>query len=91
MEFEWNENKRLSNVGKHGYDFLDSWKLFEGAHIRSIARQGGDGEERFLVTGFIDDGYAMIVYTMRNGVCRVISLRKARANEQRRHQALYGE
>ncbi len=29
MEFEWNENKRLTNIRKHGIDFLDVEIIFE--------------------------------------------------------------
>ena len=91
MELEWDEKKRTSNVEKHGFDFLDTWKMLEGDHIKEVAKQGEGGEERFLATGLIDGIYATVVYTMRNGVIRVISLRKARENEQRKHQALHSE
>jgi uncharacterized DUF497 family protein len=91
MEFEWDENKRMSNIEKHGFDFRESWKLFDGDHIKGVAKQGKCGEERFLATGLIDEVYATIICTMRNGIYRVISLRKARPNEQRKHQALHGE
>jgi uncharacterized DUF497 family protein len=29
-EFEWDENKRLSNIRKHGIDFVDIPVVFEG-------------------------------------------------------------
>lgn len=90
MEFEGDEKKRMSNIEKHGFDFLDTWKLLEDDHIKAVAKQGKDGEGRFLATGLIDGIYATVIGTMRNGVIRVISLRKARKNEQRKHQALYG-
>lgn len=90
MEFEWDENKRKSNIEKHGFDFREAWKVFEGDYIRSMAKQGKGGEERFLVTGLVDDFYATVIITMRNDICRVISLRKASVNEQRRHQTLHG-
>lgn len=28
MEFEWDENKRQSNLNKHGVDFIDAAKIF---------------------------------------------------------------
>jgi hypothetical protein len=28
MEFEWDENKRQSNLSKHGIDFVDAAKIF---------------------------------------------------------------
>ncbi len=30
MEFEWDEAKRLSNLDKHGIDFLDIEEVFNG-------------------------------------------------------------
>ena len=27
--FEWDENKRLSNLGKHGIDFVDAVRIFD--------------------------------------------------------------
>jgi len=29
MEFEWDENKRQSNLSKHGIDFVDAAKIFD--------------------------------------------------------------
>lgn len=31
MQFTWDENKRQSNLGKHGFDFVDVSQVFEGA------------------------------------------------------------
>ena len=31
MKFEWDEKKRKSNINKHGFDFVDAEKVFEGA------------------------------------------------------------
>ena len=30
LEFEWDEEKRLSNIAKHGIDFLRVRELFDG-------------------------------------------------------------
>ncbi len=29
MRFTWDEAKRQANLGKHGYDFADAWRVFE--------------------------------------------------------------
>jgi uncharacterized DUF497 family protein len=90
MEFTWDEAKRLSNIEKHHLDFIDVWQVFDGDHIKGPAKPGKSGEERFLVTGLIDGLYVTGIFTMRDTVTRVISLRRARANERRAHQALHG-
>jgi uncharacterized DUF497 family protein len=30
MGFEWDEEKRLSNIAKHGFDFIRAARLFGG-------------------------------------------------------------
>ena len=30
MQYEWDEQKRLSNTHKHGIDFRDAVEIFEG-------------------------------------------------------------
>ncbi len=89
MDFEWDENKKRSNIVKHDFDFEDIWQLFAGDHLKSEAKAGLGGEQRFLATGFVRGRYATAIYTERNGATRIISLRKARKNEQQRHQTIY--
>lgn len=90
MEFEWDERKRLANIEKHGFDFIDVWELFAGDHLRAGAKPGPGGEQRFLATGVIQGIHATVIGTMRDGVTRIISLRRARTDERRQHQALFG-
>jgi uncharacterized DUF497 family protein len=33
MEFEWDEAKRITNIEKHGIDFLDASLLFESGYL----------------------------------------------------------
>ena len=33
MDFEWDEDKRLANLRKHGLDFVDAEALFDGRLI----------------------------------------------------------
>jgi uncharacterized DUF497 family protein len=30
MEFEWDDRKRLPNIGKHGIDFVSAARVFDG-------------------------------------------------------------
>ena len=49
MEFEWDESKRISNLRKHGIDFLDVAAVF-GRSIVTISDDRFDyGEERFVL------------------------------------------
>jgi len=44
IAFEWDENKRLSNLAKHGLDFVDAVVVFSDQHLIAAARTV-DGEE----------------------------------------------
>ena len=72
----WDESKRLSNLAKHGFDFLRAVDVLEGQHVVLSARQVGQ-EERFLAIGVIGGRYATVVYTMRGEDHRIISIRQA--------------
>ena len=90
MDFEWHEAKRLANIERHGFDFIDAAELFEGKHLMAPARTGAGGEQRWLATGIVQGLYATAIYTVRDGVIRIISLRRARDEERRQHQAVFG-
>lgn len=86
MDFEWDEEKRMSNIGKHGLDFRSAHQLFSGRHTRKRAHNVQSGEVRWLSVGIIKGIYAVAIYTMRGETIRMISLRRARDDERRHHQ-----
>jgi len=88
MKLEWDENKRLSNLEKHGLDFWDVWAVFEGAHV--AVPSAYDGEERFLAVGVLNGRFVTAVYTLRGDAVRVISFRRARNDEKRHYEAIHG-
>ena len=89
MRFEWDERKRLSNLEKHGLDFLDVAIVFEAPHVEvpSIFR---DEEQRFLAIGTFEGRYVTVVCNMRSEAIRVISFRRARHEERQKYQELHG-
>jgi uncharacterized protein len=88
MDFEWDEEKRLANIEKHGIDFVDAVSLFDDPHLVGSARTVG-GEERRLATGMIEDSYVTAVFTMRGPIIRIISMRRARDGERQKHQKVF--
>jgi hypothetical protein len=46
LEFEWDERKCLSNLAKHGIDFQDAARVFDGPALEIASNR--DGEERRL-------------------------------------------
>ena len=90
MQFEWDEGKRGRNIEKHGFDFIRAPELFMAEHVRKRAHDGEDGEERWMATEIIRDRCATVIYTMRGEMIRIISIRRAREDERRDHQAIFG-
>lgn len=87
--FEWDEPKRRINLEKHGLDFRDADLVFAGQHLVEDAAFVG-GEVRKKAIGLIGGKHVALVFTRRGAILRVISLRRARQDEQRRHSALHG-
>lgn len=80
MEYEWDETKRASNIKKRGVDFVDA----EGFDWETalVAYDGWyDDEDRWIAIGYIGITVYLMVYTERDEIIRIISLRKATPNE----------
>ena len=88
MRFEWDERKRLSNLQKHGLDFIDVAAVLEAPHVLAGSSYGG-AEERFLVTGVLKGRHVTVVYTARSEAIRLISFRRARREERQAYEELY--
>jgi uncharacterized DUF497 family protein len=89
MEFEFDEDKRLKNIEKHGIDFINADLLFGNPHLEGPAKTV-DGERRWLATGMIDDVYVTAVFTRRGSVIRIISMRSVRNGERDEYQEIFG-
>ena len=63
MRFEWDEAKRESNLLKHGIDFIEVEKVFEGETVTILDVRLDYGEERFITLGLLDGRVVVIVHT----------------------------
>lgn len=90
MPFEWDEEKRATNLAKHGADFRRIVALFDGPIIETADERHDYGETRFRSLGEIDGRVYHVVYTWRGDSRRLISARKANAKEQRAYYARHG-
>jgi uncharacterized DUF497 family protein len=82
MHFSWDEKKREANLKDHGLDFVDAEKVFEGPTFTYEDDRFEYEEQRFLTLGFLSGVTVSIVHTETEDEIRVISLRKATANEE---------
>ncbi len=79
-QFEYDESKSLTNLDKHGIDFLTAQKLWNDPEALELKAKSDD-EERFIVIGLIQGKYWSAVVTYRNGYIRLISVRRSRKQE----------
>ena len=82
MKFKWDENKRNSNISKHGIDFNDVKTVFDGYTFTVEDTRLDYGEERFISFGTLNGRVVVIVHTEDENSIRVISARRATRNEQ---------
>lgn len=82
MRFEWDENKRLINIRKHGIDFADVPSMFELDTVTVIDDRFEYGETRYQTLGLLKTRIIMVVHTESEAVIRIISARKANKYEE---------
>lgn len=84
MHFEWDPEKNKANRIKHGISFERAIAIWESVHleVEDIARSE-EGEARSATIGWIDGKLYVAVWTQREDKIRLISVRRARRNEER--------
>lgn len=85
--FEWDEGKEQINIQKHKMSFRTALKVFSDVNrIEFFDELHSEYEDRFITIGVIDDvaitAIAMVVYTERGEVLRLISARLATKEEK---------
>ena len=78
--FEFDAAKSESNCTKHGIDFVVAQGLWNDPMLLEIPAKTDD-EPRFLVVGQMSGKHWSAVITYREGNIRLISVRRARAEE----------
>ncbi len=77
--FEWDRQKNLSNIAKHGLSFDTASRIFDGPVLKSIDDRFDYGEIRWTSIGSIGAAVIIVVtHTDRNGKIRIISARPAK-------------
>lgn len=88
LALDWDEEKRLKNLTKHGMDFRDAWLLFEEPVTLFPDKRNDYGEPRWIAFGKIHDFATVLVCTLRNARIRIISMRRASKQERRYHEEI---
>lgn len=80
IEFEYDNNKSLANLKKHGIDFNGAQALWNDPDLLEIQARSID-ETRFMLVGMIGQQHWSAIVTYRNGTIRLISVRRSRSQE----------
>ena len=86
MPIEFDAAKRAATLQARGLDMARAGEVFAGATLTVEDDRRDYGEDRFITIGFLDGAMVVLVWTLREGAQRIISMRKA--NE--RERTLYG-
>jgi len=81
MKFTWDETKRQANLAKHGLDFMDASRVFDGPLVLFEDSRHDYGEQRMIGIGLLDFLVVLIVHVESDEEIRIISMRKADSNE----------
>jgi uncharacterized DUF497 family protein len=81
--FGWDNDKRDKILRERGIDFEELRFLFDGPFTTLRSDRGG--EKRYVVCGFLDDREMVVVCTLRDDVCWIITARRARRDERKKY------
>jgi uncharacterized DUF497 family protein len=77
MRYTWDEDKRLRNLRKHGVDFADAWRVFDGPIVLREDRREDYGEQRLIAFGLLYGRIVAVVHVDAGDYIRIISMRHA--------------
>lgn len=80
--FDFDPAKSAANKAKHGLDFVEAQALWVGVKVTIPSRTIVEQEARDMVIGEIGGKRWTAVTTKRDGVTRIISVRRARKDEE---------
>jgi uncharacterized DUF497 family protein len=81
MLFEWDEDKRQSNLAKHFIDFKDARMVFDGPVFEKL--ESRRGEDRIFAIGLMRGIEIVVVYVVRGKRRRIVSARRANRSERK--------
>jgi uncharacterized protein len=85
-EFEWDDNKAKINRKRHKIDFEDGAAIFRNTVVARPQAEGG--EDRWIAIGATGWRELVVVFTEREGRCRLISARTATRQERKEYYAI---
>lgn len=90
MRYEWDDSKNQANKAKHGVGFEEMHDYRWDSALLVPDERKNYGEPRWIAIGFIGARLHTLVYTLRDGNTRVISLRKSNSREEVAYESQKG-
>ena len=85
--FEWDKGNTEKSYKKHGIRPREAEELFLDEHVLLIEdARHSQKEKRFIAIGKIEQKLLFSIFTLRNSMIRIISVRKANNKERRRYE-----
>ena len=82
MQIEFDAAKRDKTLAERGLDFARAAEVFLGIHLTAPDSRQDYTEDRFITMGYLDARLVVLVWTPRDEVRRIISMRKANDREK---------
>lgn len=86
MQFEYDENKSKINKEKHGIDFIEAQNLWKNENALIIPANIIDEEVRYALIATYNDKCYVAIFTLRDKVYRIISVRRCRRKEEKNYE-----
>ena len=86
MKFEYDIKKNRINKEKHGIDFVEAQNLWEDENALIVPANITDEEIRYALISRFNQKYYVAIFTMRESLFRIISVRRCRKNEEKNYE-----
>jgi uncharacterized protein len=87
VNFEWDEDKNLKNIRKHGLSFDDASEVFRTSFPSQPDVREHYGEERWTGIGLLGNRVVVVTFTRpHEDTIRIISLRNALKHERKKFE-----
>lgn len=82
MRIVWNAAKREMVLRDRSLDLARAGEVFDGFHLTRRDDRHSDEEERWTSVGLLDDAAVIVIWTVRDGDRRIVTMWKANERER---------
>jgi uncharacterized protein len=88
MKFEWDQNKAVSNLSKHGVSFDEAMTVFDDPlYVDFFDPDHSYNEHRYIIIGLsLNNRLLLVAYTEIEDAIRLISAREATRRERKDYE-----